>query len=97
MPYSEALRDRILSELDEVPVTHKKMFGGLGVFYQGNMFAGISGDRLMIKVPDAAAELGPGIDQFHTMKQWILMDEPEDLAHWLGRGLETIADLPPKS
>lgn len=97
MPFDEGLRDRILATLEEVPITNKRMFGGLGIFYQGNMFAGISGDRLMVKVPDAAAELGPGIDQFHTMKQWILMDEPDDLAHWLGRGLETIADLPPKS
>lgn len=98
MAFSEELRDRILAALEPLPISHKKMFGGLGVFYQGNMFAGVSGDRLMVKIgPTAASEVCAGRELFHGMKQWLLLDEPADLAEWLGRGLETVSKSPPKS
>src|SRR5258708_25177748 len=38
---------------DEPAVTLKPMFGQLSAFVNGNMFCGIFGDELMVRLPDA--------------------------------------------
>jgi TfoX/Sxy family transcriptional regulator of competence genes len=41
---------------DEPAVTLKPMFGQLSAFVNGNMFCGIFGDELMVRLPEAEIE-----------------------------------------
>ena len=51
MPVSESYRDFVLEQLGRVtPVTGKSMFGGVGIYAQGLIFALIAEDRLHFKV-----------------------------------------------
>ena len=57
MAYSEVLADRIRSVLGPLPdVAEIKMFGGICFTTNGNMFAGVIRDDLMLKVDRAVYE-----------------------------------------
>jgi TfoX/Sxy family transcriptional regulator of competence genes len=52
MAYDEGLADRIRETLAGEPgLTEKRMFGGYGFMLDGNMCAGVQGDRLIVRVP----------------------------------------------
>ena len=52
MAFDEGLADRIREVLSGEPgLTGKKMFGGYGFLLDGNMCAGVQGDRLIVRVP----------------------------------------------
>jgi len=77
-------------------VTLRRMFGGLGVFRRGIMFALVSDDILYLKADDAnlaafkAEGSGPfvydGMGKPHAMPYWRvpdrLLDEPEEFRDW---------------
>lgn len=78
-------------------VTHRKMFGGLGLYRDGAIFAVVSSEgRIYLKAQgEMAAELqSDGAEQFHNMPYWSLsehaLDDPESAVELAQR---TIASL----
>ena len=54
MAVSQSYREFVLEQLGRItPVTGKSMFGGVGIYAQGQFFALIAEDRLYLKVDDA--------------------------------------------
>ena len=65
-------------------VTSRKMFGGLGLYQDGTIFAVVSSEgRIYVKtIPETAATLAEqDAEQFHNMPYWSLpesaLDDPE--------------------
>jgi len=88
----------------------KPMFGNLGAFVNGNMFAGLFGDRIGVRVLDDGVrdELAaiPGVGPFgpaeRPMGGYLALpeawaEEPERLSEWVARAFATVATLPPKA
>ena len=95
---------------DDPRVEVKPMFGNLGAFVNGNMFAGLFGDRIGVRVLDesARAELaategaGPFGPEERPMGGYVAApvdwaSEPGRIADWVARALEEVAELPPKA
>ena len=53
MPVSKDYRDYVLELLAPVEATSRRMFGGLGIFHDGLMFALVADDRLFFKTDDS--------------------------------------------
>lgn len=106
----EGTRAFFHSLLPEDPrIAVRPMFGNLAGFVNGNMFTGIFGSRVFVRLPEQErAELlaVPGAAVFAPMEgrpmteyvtlpdQW--RDEPERARVWLLRSLTWAASLPPK-
>jgi len=86
----------------------KKMFGGYGVMFRGNMGIGILGPDIIVRVgPDPYEELlkEPGVRVFDftgkPMRGWIVvaseyLAEDDGLDNWLKRGIRFAMSLPAK-
>ena len=109
MAYDEDLADRIRAALDGVPVTEKKMFGGLAFLVGGNMSVAASGQGgLMVRVdPEQTGTLlrEPGAAEFEmggrgAMKGWLRVNadvlDDDTLQAWVDRGVAYARSLPPK-
>ena len=85
------------------------MFGNLGAFVNGNMFAGLFGDDLGVRlIEDASlsalrsvAGTGPFGPAERPMGGYLALprewrDHPERVAEWVSTALEQVAVLPPK-
>jgi hypothetical protein len=91
---------------DSADVEIKPMFGQLGAFVNGNMFAGMFGSSIGVKLsPDDAAELAerPGSGPFgpeeRPMGGWLSLPESmgeQEATEWVTRAHTHIATLPPK-
>ena len=94
---------------DDPRVVVKPMFGNLGAFVNGNMFAGLFGDRIGIRVLDESrrAELagtegaGPFGPDGRPMGGYVSAPaewaaEPGRIAAWVAQAFEEVAVLPPK-
>ena len=104
---TDADLDRFRSVVPDGPdVEVKPMFGQLAAFVNGNMFAGLFGSAVGVKLPeDAAAELSalPGSGPFGPEERPMggylalppAMDDEEAMA-WLDRAREHVATFPPK-
>jgi hypothetical protein len=104
----EILIERVWKELHELPVSSKRMFGGLTFLLNGNMLCCVSGRGLMARVgakaepaalrrPHAAPCLGAG----RRMAGFILVEyegvaKQIDLTAWLDMALTYVGNLPPK-
>jgi len=91
-------------------VSTMNMFGGVAAIVNGHMMGGLFGRSALVKLSpeDQKAALAlDGAEPFdpmgngRVMKDTIflpetIMDEPDELAGWLRRGLEYTASLPPK-
>jgi TfoX/Sxy family transcriptional regulator of competence genes len=88
----------------------KPMFGNLGAFVNGNMFAGLFGSSLGVRlVADASrAELaglegsGPFGPEERPMGGYLALPAgwpatPELASSWMARAMAEVADLPPKA
>ena len=89
----------------------KKMFGAPVYWVNGNMFAGVHGSGIFLRLTEADRrkfmdkydeaslfEPVPG----HTMKEYVLVpaavyDHPETFSVWLDKAFTSTAALPPKS
>jgi len=85
------------------------MFGMPAVFLNGNMFAGLHGERMVLRLPDAprgelmAKEGGgpfepmPGrpLRDYAIVPPWIVAD-PFELDNWLGKAFENAQSVPAK-
>lgn len=97
MPVTPSVWTDLRSKLESVrPVTHKKMFGGVGLYLDGPIFAIVDNDRLFFKVDaetvaayDEAGsdmwmydpEVGP-IEKYRELPKHVL-DDPEQLGQWI--------------
>lgn len=106
---SDADKDRfraLVAERSDVEV--KPMFGNLGAFVNGNMFAGLFGSSVGVKLPegdldelravDGSGPFGPSerpMGGYVALPQaWV--DQPELGVPWVERALGYAASLPPK-
>jgi TfoX/Sxy family transcriptional regulator of competence genes len=92
----------------EPAVTLKPMFGNLAAFVNGNMFAGLFGEDLFVRLPDEDSahvrkvggrdfEPMPG----HAMKGYVTVPntwraKPDAAVVWIRRALELTRKMPPK-
>ncbi len=94
---------------DEDPrVTVKPMFGNLGAFVNGNMFMGLFGDSVGVRLDEAGRQellavegTGPFGPDGRPMKEYVTLpaewrDALESAAMWVERALALGAQLPPK-
>ena len=90
-------------------ITVKPMFGNLASFVNGNMFAGLFGDNLFIRLSgrDRAELLGlSGSSLFEPMKGRQMKDyvvvpkswfeRPDKVKPWIARSLAVVSELPRK-
>jgi TfoX/Sxy family transcriptional regulator of competence genes len=105
---TEADKERFRALVPDDPrVTVKPMFGNLGAFVNGNMFLGLFGSDVGVKLPpDASAELlaiegaGPFGPAERPMSGWVTLP-PADVTkdqgrRWVRRALDHVATLKPK-
>jgi TfoX/Sxy family transcriptional regulator of competence genes len=107
---SEADKDRFRSLMpDAAGVEVKAMFGNLGAFVNGNMFAGLFGPTVGVKFLDAASSdafaaiegVGPFGPSERPMAGYLTLPpawagDPALAAPWVERALAQVAALPPK-
>lgn len=95
------LAARFLAVLpDAADVERRKMFGCPCAFVNGNMFAGLHEDRLLVRLPDEAAGR-PCVIMGRTMRQYALFPNalelaPKAFSDWLKRSYELTRSLAPK-
>ena len=107
--YDEDLAERIRGMLGDVPVTEKKMFGGLAFLVGGNMAVAASGQGgLMVRVDadqsdrlTASGKAAPMVMRGRPMKGWLRVDSEhvrtkKQLSTWVRRGVDYAGTLPPK-
>jgi TfoX/Sxy family transcriptional regulator of competence genes len=95
----QAFRSLVPSEPD---VNSRAMFGQLVAFVNGNMFMGLFGDRLFVRLSDEdrAVVLAQGGDDF-TTRGYVMLpggwaDRPEEAKRWVAIALREGRSLPPK-
>jgi TfoX/Sxy family transcriptional regulator of competence genes len=104
---TEADRARFETLVPEGPaVAVKPMFGNLGAFVNGNMFMGLFGSDVGLKLPpDGQAELlaqrgaGPFGPAERPMGGYVTIPAswtPDDAAPWIERSLTFVGSLPAK-
>ena len=109
MAYDEELADRIRGLLPDLPVTEKKMFGGLAFLVGGHMSVSASGKGgLMLRCdPDDSEKLlaEPGASRMEMrgkeMDGWLRVTseavaDDRELQRWVDIGTSYAASLPPK-
>jgi hypothetical protein len=84
----------ILPEDPEVEV--KPMFGNLGAFVHGNMFAGLFGSSVGVKLAEPDAAVLSGVDGAGPFGPAAGMD-PDQAAQWVGKARVHVGSLPPKT
>lgn len=93
----------------EPAVTMRPMFGNLAAFVNGNMFAGLFGEDLFVRLPDEQSspirKLGgrdfepmPG----HAMRGYVMVPstwrvKPDPVKKWIAASLELTRKLPAKA
>jgi hypothetical protein len=109
MAYNQDIEDRIDRLVDRLgDITKKKMFGGIGYLFHGNMCFGIHKESMVLRVsPDKAEELMKNeyITAFditgRPMKGWVLVspdfvETEEQLMEMLKLGFQYTKTLPGK-
>ena len=94
---------------DDPRVEVKPMFGNLGAFVNGNMFMGLFGADVGIKLPDPDREAllseegaGPFGPEERPMGGYVALPTswrtaPANAEPWITKALEHISSLPPKA
>ena len=106
---SEADKDFFRSVLPDDPAVEvKPMFGNLGAFVHGKMFAGLFGPAVGVRLDDAGRTELEGIEGSgpfgpaerpmggYTSLPGTWRTEPEVAAQWVERALAHVSALPPK-
>src|SRR4051794_38202924 len=105
---SDADRERFRSLVPDAPgVEVKPMFGNLGAFVNGNMFMGLFGADVGVKLPDGARDellAKPGAGPFgpaeRPMGGYVTLPggwSAKQAEPWVQRSLEHIGAMPPKA
>lgn len=106
---TEETKDLFASVVPDHPaVKIRPMFGQLSAFVNGNMFMGIFGDDVLVRLPeeDRAEVIRLGGRPFEPMsgrpmKEYVVLpsawrDEPDRVREWAARSLDHAEELPPK-
>ena len=106
---TEETKDYFASIVPNHPaVTIRPMFGQLSAFVNGNMFMGIFGEDVLVRLPEADREevLGAGGRVFEPMpgrplREYVLLpeawrEEPDRIHDCVARSLDHADELPPK-
>ena len=106
---NEADKDFFRSVLPDDPAVEvKPMFGNLGAFVHGNMFAGLFGPAVGVRLDDVGREeleridgsgpFGPAERPMggYTTLPGAWRTTPEMAAQWVERALTHVAAMPPK-
>lgn len=109
MAYDERLAGRVRDVMAPAGVIgERKMFGGLTFMLNGNMWCGIVGDNLMLRLdPERADEalarphVRPMDFTGRPMKGFVLVDPPglagdDQLRQWIGQAQDYVRSLPAK-
>ena len=109
MAYDEILAGRVHDLLASRPgFSEKKMFGGVGYMFHGNMACGVNEQNLIVRVgPERYQDLldDPDTDVFdmtgRPMTGWVVVKPSgtkteENLSEWVERGVAFSLSLPPK-
>jgi len=109
MAFDESLAARIQDALARKKgVEEKKMFGGVGFLFNGNMLVGVWKDSLIVRLgPDEGDEAlkETHVNEFditgRPMKGWVLVEaegvESDDqLSGWIERAMKFVMTLPAK-
>jgi TfoX/Sxy family transcriptional regulator of competence genes len=104
---TKALFRSVVPDVPDVEV--KPMFGNLGAFVHGNMFAGLFGDVIGVRVLDettrdelnAIEGTGPYGPAERPMGGYVSLPaewaaKPELITPWIERALSSVSELPPK-
>jgi len=105
---TEADKERFRSGVPDDPrVEVKPMFGNLGAFVNGNMFMGLFGSSIGVKLAPADAERlraeggGPFGPEERPMSGWVTLPPAiigtTDGGRWVAAALDHIATQPPKA
>jgi TfoX/Sxy family transcriptional regulator of competence genes len=93
---------------DHPDVEVKPMFGNLGAFVNGNMFAGLFGAAVGVRLTDADRDelaavhgAGPFGPAERPMGGYLSLpaswrEDPDRSTDWVGRALSHVAAMPPK-
>jgi TfoX/Sxy family transcriptional regulator of competence genes len=105
---TEELFRSVVPEAPDVRI--RPMFANLAAFVNGNMFAGLFGDQVGVRLPDVAVrdELlaidgsGPYGPPERPMGGYVAMpeewkSEPDRLREWVGVALDQVRAMPPKA
>jgi TfoX/Sxy family transcriptional regulator of competence genes len=94
---------------DHPAVAIRPMFGQLSAFVNGNMFMGIFGEDVLMRLPeeDRAELTAAGGGPFEPMpgrpmREYVVLppawrDDPERIRRWAARALDHAEELPPKA
>ncbi|MDV8149036.1 TfoX/Sxy family protein [Arthrobacter sp. B10-11] len=104
---TEADKEQFRSLVSGLPgIDVKPMFGNLGAFVNGNMFAGLFGSTLGLRLADADREelagsretlpFGPAERPMGGYVGLPVQGPPEEIEPWLARALAHVAALAPK-
>lgn len=106
---TDADRERFRRLVPEDPrVDVKPMFGQLGAFVNANMFMGLFGSDVGVRLPDDLRErlldedeAGPFGPEERPMGGYVTLpakwlDKPNLVDPWIGRAFDYVAGLPPK-
>ena len=107
---SEADKERFRSAVPEHPdVVVKPMFGNLGAFVNGNMFAGLFGPTIGVKLAEsdqheleANHQTQPFGPEERPMGGYVGLpeawqDDAKQTAEWVAKAFENVSKLPPKA
>lgn len=107
MAYNEEVAARIRSELAQVDVVERKMFGGLCFTRNGHMAVGVMKDHIVLRLGEEGTT--EGLREPHTapmdftgrvLKSMLYVHPPgfdgDALGDWIGRALTFVDTLPPK-
>lgn len=102
MPASKEFLELVLEKLAPLgAVTGRSMFGGFGIFHEGEMFGLISNDVLYLKADDSNREdyVKTGSRQYKPMPYWAVpadvFEDTAELTKW-GQKSVNIAHTAPK-
>ena len=102
MPASKEFLDLVLEKLSPLgAITGKSMFGGFGVFHEGDMFGLIASDVLYLKADDSNREdyVKRGSPQYKPMPYFRVPDDifegAGELTEWAQKAV-TVAHAAPK-
>lgn len=108
MSYSQIYVERVIEALSQVdPVSYRRIFNGLGIYYRGTQFALLINNRLYFRADEDSRPLyraramlpfqpstASHASDFYQIPD-ALLDNPAELSHWMRIAVEASAYTEP--